>query len=283
MVLYSEETLNYIFEIAYQIAAEIEHLPNVVISSGSGYNRFWDDFNVLQKIPYKRIPSLPTISVEGHSNELLVIEHNQKIALVFNGRFHLYEGHPLEYILIPIVIPYLYGIHNYVYFNAAGGLNPKLKVGDIMLITDLINFTSRKIVHLFDKRIFGVNNLAQNVISTNWLSDFENLLVQNSIKYEKGTYVQVTGPSYETPAEVRFLRRIKGDAVGMSTALELLAGNLLGVNQIAISVITNTLTETISKQNTHDDVLNSIYDNEEKIKKLIKYAIESSPDEIKLL
>lgn len=283
MVLLSEDTLEKIFSVSYEVAALINHMPNLVISSGSGLDSIWHRYNVLQTIPYSEIPYMPKSDVEGHTNELLLIEHNNKVALVFAGRFHLYEGHPLESVLLPVFLPYLYGVHNYLYLNASGALNPIFEPGDLMLITSTINFTYKKIIHLFNKQIFGVNNIAKNLYNTEWTEGFENKLVNNSIPYQKGTYIAVTGPSYETPAEVRFFRRVKGDAIGMSTVLESLAGNLLGLNQLAVSVITNKLTEKYNFQTDHSQVLDTILQNHDKIHQVINAAIETAPIEVKLL
>ncbi len=277
MVLLSEETLEKIFSVSYEVAAVINYMPNIVISSGSGLCDMWKNYKILQSIPYSEIPYMPKSDVEGHNDELILIEHNGKIAMVFAGRFHLYEGHGLENVLLPVLMPYLYGVKNYLYLNAAGGLNSIYKQGDIMLITSTINFTYKKIIHLFNKQIFGVNNIAKNLFSEEWSRNFANQLVEKGIPYHKGTYIAVTGPSYETPAEVRFFRRMKGDAIGMSTVIESLAGNLLGLNQLGISIITNTLTEHNFQKTNHKDVLDTITDNIGRISEVIDAAIDSSP------
>lgn len=277
MILISEDTLDKVFMVAYEVAAVVNHLPDIVISGGSGLDQIWSRYNLLQKINYADIPYMPKSEVEGHSNQLMIIEYNGKIAMVFAGRFHLYEGHSLECIMLPIFLPYLYGVKNYLFLNAAGGLNHNYQSGDIMLITSTINFTFKKIVHLFRKEIFGINNIAKNIFNEEWMKNFENTLVSKSISYQKGTYIAVTGPSYETPAEVRFFRRIKGDAVGMSTVLELLAGNLLGVNQLAVSIITNILTENYGAKTYHTQVLETVTQNFDKIHNVINSAIETLP------
>lgn len=277
MILLSEETLEKVFSVSYEVAALINYMPNIIISSGSGLDNIWNRYKILQSIPYSDIPFMPRSDVEGHTNELILIEHNGKIAMVFAGRFHLYEGHSLESILLPVFMPYLYGVKNYMYLNAAGALNNVYNLGDIMLITSTINFTYKKIIHLFDKQIFGVNNIAKNLFNEQWNLNFENELVANQIPYQKGTYIAVTGPSYETPAEVRFFRRMKGDAMGMSTVLESLAGNLLGLNQLAISVISNKLSEHINTKTDHSQVLDTISQNIDNVNSVISAAIDSSP------
>ena len=277
MILLSEETLEKVFSVAYEVAALINYMPNIVISSGSGLDNIWKRYKILQSISYSDIPFMPRSDVEGHTNELILIEHNGKIAMVFSGRFHLYEGHNLESVLLPVFIPYLYGVKNYMYLNAAGALNNAYNPGDIMLITNTINFTYKKIFHLFDKQIFGVNNIAKNLFNEQWNLNFENELVANQIPYQKGTYIAVTGPSYETPAEVRFFRRMKGDAIGMSTVLESLAGNLLGLNQLAISVISNKLSEHANTKTDHSQVIDTISQNIDKVNTVISAAIDSSP------
>ncbi len=271
------DILEQLFGIANGIAEKLEFMPNLVISSGSGLNNIWSNFEILQKINYNEIPYMPQSTVEGHSNEILIIRHNEKIAMVFAGRFHLYEGYPLEFVLIPLIIPYLFGVRNFVYLNAAGGLNPKFNVGDLMLLTSSINFTFKDIIHLFNKQFLKNKKIDDAIIKEQWRNSLENSLIQNSISYQNGTYIEVTGPSYETPAEARFFRRIKGDAIGMSTVLELLSGALLSVNQLGISFITNKLSENPKKKTNHLEVLDAISTNATKFTIAIKSAIESAP------
>lgn len=278
MILLSENSLEKVFPVSYEVAALINYFPDIIISSGSGLGEIWKRYSILQAIPYNKIPHMPSVDVDGHANELLIIEHKGKTALVFSGRFHLYEGHNLETVLLPVFLPYLYGVKNYLYLNAAGGLNPLYEPGDIMLITSLINFTYRKIIHLFNKQIFGVNSIAKDLFNSEWTENFENKLINSSIPFHKGTYIAVSGPSYETPSEVRFFRRIKGDAIGMSTALEALAGNLLGVNQLAISIITNKLSESYSPSTNHTEVLETITQSYDRIYQVINAALEASLD-----
>ena len=269
--------LEQLFGIANGIAEKLEFMPNLVISSGSGLNNIWSNFEILQKINYNEIPYLPQSTLEGHSNEILIIKYNQKIAMVFAGRFHLYDGYPLEFVLIPLIIPFLFGVRNFVYLNAAGGLNPKFNVGDLMILTSSINFTFKDIIPLFNKQLLSQKKINDLIINQNWQSTFEDSLIQNSITYHTGTYIQVTGPSYETPAETRFFRRIKGDAIGMSTVLELLSGALLSVNQLGISFITNKLSENPKKETSHLEVLDAIKTNATKFTTAIKSAIDSAP------
>ncbi len=272
------DILEQLFGIANGIAEKLEFMPNLVISSGSGLNNIWNNFEILQKINYQEIPYMPESTVVGHSNEILIIKHNDRIAMVFAGRFHLYEGYPLEIVLIPLIIPFLFGIRNFVYLNAAGALNPKFNVGDLMILTSSINLTYKDIIHLFNKQLLTHKKIDNAIINQNWKSSFEDSLVQNSIPYHTGTYIEVTGPSYETPAEARFYRRIKGDAIGMSTVLELLSGALLSVNQLGLSFITNKLSENPKKETNHLEVLDSIRTNSQKYTIAIKSAIESAPN-----
>jgi purine-nucleoside phosphorylase len=270
-----QASIENLFEIAYNLAEKLQNAPQFVISSGSGFSEIWEKFDVKQVIGYSEIKGMPQSNIQGHRNELYLIEYDGKIGIVFGGRFHLYDGYILEQILIPVIIPYLYGVKDFIFFNAAGGLNHRFEVGDIMIIEDAINFTSRKIHPLFNKELFVNKNFASDLYSKRWIQDLENRLINNSIKYQKGTYIEVTGPTYETRAEVKMFRNYGGDAMGMSTVLESLAASLLNAKVLGISIISNLLTEIKQKGTSHEDVIQAISAQHPKIEKTIKCCIES--------
>jgi purine-nucleoside phosphorylase len=271
----SQISIENLFSIAYNLAELLTNAPQFVISSGSGFSDIWNNFNVLQIIPYSEIKGMPQINLEGHKNELYLIEYNNKIGLVFAGRFHLYDGFSLEEILIPVIIPELFGVKHYIFFNAAGALNQNFKVGDIMIIDEAVNFTSRKIHPLFNKELFFKKDFASDLFSKKWIYNVEKKLIENSIKYQKGTYIEVTGPTYETRAEVKMFRYFGGDAMGMSTVLESLTASLLNSEVLGISIISNTLTEIKQAELSHDYVVKSIASQKEIIETTIKCSIES--------
>jgi purine-nucleoside phosphorylase len=269
------EILEKLYEIAYSLARKLNENPEFVISSGSGFSGVWDKFNILQRISFNEINSMPTVNVEGHGNEIVVIQHSGKIGLVFTGRFHLYEDYSIEEILIPIIIPCLFGVKNFILFNAAGGLNPKFNVGDIMIIEDIINFTSKKIQSIFNSSFLIDRDFSCDIFAKQWISRTEAMLSENKISYHKGTYIEVTGPTYETRAEVKMFRTFGGDAIGMSTALESIAASLLKTNVLAFSIITNQLKEVRENGISHQEVLNAVLSKQSDIEKIIDFAIQS--------
>lgn len=246
--------------------------PEFSITSGSGFSDIWNKFNILQIIPYSKIPQMPQATVPGHKSELFLIEFNNKIGLVFGGRFHIYEGYPIDTILIPTLVPINLGIKKLIFMNAAGGLNSNFEIGDLMIINDIINFTKRKLPEIFLNDVNYPSN--SEIFSKKWIQKVENDLVGSGIKYQKGTYIAVTGPSYETSAEIRMFRRLGGDSIGMSTVLESICGNRLGAEILAFSVITNILKEVSTNKISHVEVIQALEKSKKNVEQIIQSALK---------
>jgi purine-nucleoside phosphorylase len=229
--------------------------PKLAIVLGSGFHHVLTELRVDKAISYAKIPGFPKPAVSGHAGELYFGHLGKTPVLVLSGRAHFYEGHSMERVTFAVRTLAAFGIHDLLLTNAAGGINQKFRPGDFMVLTDHINFMGAnplrgpaiaglsRFVDLTDTCDLGLNRLL--------LKAGKNC----SLKLQRGVYLAVSGPSYETPAEIRAFAKLGADAVGMSTVPEAIAARQCGLNVAAISCITN-LAAGISKGNlSHSEVL----------------------------
>lgn len=214
---------------------------------GSGLDVFND--SILFSIEYREIPNMPLSTVPGHKGRLDVVEIENTRVIVMRGRYHLYEGYSSKDVVIPIEILKELGVEILVITNASGGINETYIPGDIMLIKDHINLTGE------NPLIGGPNFIdMKNAYSPILREQFKEIGRSIGIELKEGIYVGVKGPTYETPAEIRFFRTIGGDAVGMSTVLEVIRARSLEMEVIGISSITNVHKDETSPL-THGEVI----------------------------
>lgn len=249
------DVLDKLQETTQYIRSQSQLKPRVGLVLGSGLGAFVNHIQVNCEIPYDQIPHFATPSVEGHQGRLILGSlHNVPIAIL-QGRVHYYEGHKMEQVVYPIRTLAMLGIETLALTNSAGGLNPKMKSGDFMVIEDHINLMG-------NNPLMGPNikNLGPRFPDMTEAYDKEltsllvNILTESKIPHWKGIYCGVSGPTYETPAEVRFLQIIGGNAVGMSTVPESIAANHLGLRVCALSCITNPAAGIHTQKLTHDEV-----------------------------
>lgn len=201
---------------------------------------FVERIKKLTELPYKRIPHFPRPTVQGHKGSLVFGELGQKRVVCLQGRLHYYEGFSLAEIGLPIRVLWALGIKVLIVSNAAGGLNPKFKKGDIMAITDHINLMG-------DNPLRGPNDESLGPRFPSMIDCYDPALVtlalrvakENKMRLVTGVYVGLIGPSLETRAEYRFLAKIGADAVGMSTVPEVIVARHLGLRVLGFSIITN--------------------------------------------
>lgn len=223
--------------------------PALGMVLGSGLGDFADSLPNAISIATSSIPNYPRISVEGHKGRLVFAEVDKHEILVFQGRVHFYESDDLEAVLYPVRVAYDLGIRTLIVTNAAGGVNPSLAPGDLMVITDQINLTSLHLPSLIGKPISHQMAYSRKLIQLAFhTGESHGLLLK------KGVYAGVLGPSYETASEVEMIRRIGGDAVGMSTVMEVSLASSLGMEVLGISCITNRATGISSSRLSHDEV-----------------------------
>lgn len=257
----SKPTIAEIKMAADYIRSQTKHRPTIALILGSAMGPLADEVSEADAIPYRVIPNFPQTGVEGHAGRLVIGELGAQPVLVMQGRVHFYEGYSMQMITMPIRVMQILGIEILIITNGAGGLNPSFQVGDLMLINDHINLTG----------LSGYNPLRGPNLA-DFGTRFPSMVAPYDLKLQEmarqaakeegmnlkeGIYVSLSGPSFETPAEVRFLQLIGGDTVGMSTAPEVVVARHGGMRVLGISGITNVaITDpTSSKQSTHEEVL----------------------------
>jgi purine-nucleoside phosphorylase len=235
-----EAILKEIEETAGFIASKTKEEPSVGIILGTGLGDLVEKISITQVLPYETIPHFPRSTVEGHAGRLIVARFAGKNVLVMQGRIHFYEGYSLTRVTFPVRVMRSMGVKILVISNAAGGLNLMFAPGDVMVITDHINFTGQNPLIGPNLDALGPRFPDMAAVYDRVLINLaEQVAIEEKIKLQKGIYVGVTGPSMETPAETRFLRMIGADAVGMSTIPEVIVAAHCGLRIMGLSAISN--------------------------------------------
>ena len=228
---------------------------------GSGLSVLADQIEQADVIPYAEIPHFPVSTVQGHAGEMVIGALAGKPVIAMHGRVHYYEGYSPQQVTFPLRVMQRLGVSTLILTNAAGGLNPTFAVGDLMLIEDHINFVGMAGANPLrgpNLAEFGPRFPAANRVYTRRLRDLA-LTVANreEIVLQRGVYVALSGPNFESPAEVRMLRTLGGDAVGMSTAPEAIVAHHAGMDVLAISTITNLAVAEMDAagEPTHEEVM----------------------------
>ncbi len=217
-----------------------DFLPQVGITLGTGLSGLASQIKPLDRVPYSDIPGLPVSTVESHAGELIFGELGRKPVAALAGRFHLYEGYTPQQVTMPVRVLASLGVDTFIFSNAAGGLDPSMTSGRVMLITDHINFTGANPLTGDNVDEWGERfpDMSQ-VYDPGLLDVARQAAVDAGIEMYQGVYVGLKGPSMETPAETRMLRGLGADAVGMSTVLEVIAARHHGLKVLAFSAISN--------------------------------------------
>ena len=229
--------------------------PTLAIVLGSGFHHLPDHLQVEGKIPYSRIPGFPQPTVNGHSGDLFLGTLGGVPVLVLSGRSHFYEGHPMDRLTFPVRVLAAFGIRDLLLTNAAGGINRRFRPGDFMVLTDHINLMGANPLRGAAKT--GLNPFVD--LTDTYHAGLSRLLLKAGkrchLKLHRGVYLAVSGPSYETPAEIRAFARLGADAVGMSTVPEAVVARQCGLNVAAVSCITNPAAGIGRDILSHTDVL----------------------------
>lgn len=246
------------FERAAQyIASRTQHRPTLGLVLGSGLNALADQLAHADVIPYGDIPGFPVSTVAGHAGALVIGEWKGKTVLVMRGRAHYYEGYSMQRITLPIRVMRLLGVNTLIVTNAAGGINETLRAGDVMLITDHINLVGMAGANPLrgpNDETLGPRFPDMTHAYDPALCDLARAVArERAIPLREGVYVMLAGPSYESPADVRMLRLLGADAVGMSTVPEVIVARHGGMRVLGLSLISNSLAE--HTQVDHDEVL----------------------------
>ncbi len=228
--------------------------PEAGIVLGTGLGGLTTRIENTIEIDYREIPNFPVSTVEGHAGKLIYGDFGGKKVVAMKGRFHYYEGYTAHQISLPIRVLRHLGIRCLFLSNAAGGVNPSFSIGDIMIITDHINLMPNPLLGPNDERI-GPRFPDMGEAYDRYLIKKASLIAEaNNIMVRKGVYLATTGPTFETPAEYRYFRTIGADAVGMSTALEVIVARHMNLPCFAVSIITDLGVEGKIEFTTHESV-----------------------------
>jgi purine-nucleoside phosphorylase len=239
----------------FAIRKRVDIEPRVGVVLGSGLGAFADKLEGLVKVPYRDLPHMPTSAVPGHAGNLCFGHVGDVPVVCMQGRVHLYEGHPVDKVVQGVRTMARMGVKCVLLTNAAGGLEPSWAAGDLMLVTDHLNLTGvSPLLGPNDDTLgprFPDMSVAYDVDLRRALKD---VAVKASIAIREGVYAGLLGPSYETPAEVRMVRMLGAQAVGMSTVPEIIALRHMGVRVGALSCITNLAAGITAHPLSHEEV-----------------------------
>jgi len=236
------------------IADQTGHVE-IAMVLGSGLGDYADTFEGAHTIPYAEIPHMPLSSVAGHAGNLVTGQKAGKRIVAMQGRTHLYEGHSPSEIAFGVRLMAVLGARTLIVTNAAGGISPVLEAGDLMAITDQLNLTGTS-------SLIGPNTQRQGPRFLDMTAAYDPGLIDAAsdvatalgFELKRGVYAGLLGPAYETPAEVRMLRILGADAVGMSTVLEVLAARHMGLRVLGISCISNLAAGISGRPLSHEEV-----------------------------
>lgn len=249
--------------------------PEIGIVLGSGLGVLADEF-CEYSIPYEKIPGFAKSTVEGHKGQLVFAHIGKQKVVMMQGRNHFYEGHSMQEITYPIKVMKQLGVKVVILTNAAGAVNKSFRPGDLMVITDHIN-------NMGTNPLIGVHNEdfgtrfpdMSEVYNKNMIKLVDAVARDLKINIKHGIYIASTGPSYETPAEIRAARFMGADAAGMSTVPEAIVANYCGMKVIGISCISNFASGVSTKKLSHEEVIQTTNKVKTKFKTLLLSLIDN--------
>ena len=247
--------LERIDDYAAILSKAIKDKPKIAVVLGSGLGAFADRVEEAVSVEYRDIPGFPTSTVEGHRGRFVFGRIGGNPVAVMQGRVHYYEGYSMEDVVLPIRVLHTLGAETLLLTNAAGGIGNGLEPGDLMLLTD-------HIASFVPSPLLGPNEPAlgprfpdmSEVYSRNLQTKAQQAALETGVPLKSGVYLQVTGPNYETPAEVRLYKSLGADAVGMSTAVEAICARHMGMEICGISCITNMASGLSKTPLSHEEV-----------------------------
>ncbi len=263
--------LNKIQETSRFLKIKTSFTPEYGIILGTGLGGLVNEIEIEQSVDYNSIPNFPVSTVKGHHGRLIFGTLSGKKVVALQGRFHYYEGYSMQEVTFPIRVIIELGIKTLILSNASGGLNPEFSVGDVMFLEDHINLMG-------NNPLIGPNEESLGPRFPDMSEPYDHSLREHAqkvarslgIHHQNGVYVAVTGPTFETPAEYRYVRIIGGDAVGMSTVPEAIVARHAGIPCLAFSVISDLGVEGKIVEISHDDVIDAASIAEPKMTAIIK-------------
>ncbi len=267
--------LSQIEEATTAVASFIDTVPDIAIILGSGLGPLATQIENPKRLKYEDIPHFSKSTVAGHAGELIFGQLSGKNVLVMNGRMHYYEGNSSSKITLPIRVFKKLGINNLIVTNAAGGIKDDFVPGDLMLINDHISLFCQSPLIGQNLNDFGTRFPDMSDIYSSELRTLAHKCSDElSITLKDGVYTYLSGPQYETPAEIRAIKLLGGDAVGMSTVPECIVANHCQMNILGISVITNKAAGLAKTTFNHEEVLQTTKEIEQKMIMLVKQIIK---------
>lgn len=257
-----QQTANYLKQ---QYAAQ----PEVAVILGSGLGNFAANITVEKEVPYTDIPNFHASTVKGHTGKMIFGTLSDKKVVAMSGRFHYYEGYSPQDVVFPVRVLKQLGVKTLLLSNAAGGVNPSFKVGDIMFINDHISFYTPN--PLIGKNIEQWGTRFPDMsepYKKHLIAKAKEVASANDIEVKEGVYFVVTGPTFETRAEYRMIHILGADAVGMSTVQECIVANHMGMDVFAASVITDIGIREEQNVITHEEVLEAANAAEPRLAKI---------------
>ena len=257
------------------IQKKVNFHPKVALVLGSGLGDYGDNIDIRYRVDYAEIDNFPISTVEGHQGRFLFGYIKDVPVVVMQGRIHYYEGYSMSDVVLPIRLMHLMGAEILMLTNSSGGLNPDFVPGDLMMITDQIStFVPSPLIgknidelgtrfpdmsHVYDEELQEKIRIAAK---------------ENDIDLREGVYIQFTGPSFESPAEIRMASVLGADAVGMSTVVEAIAANHCGMRICGVSCVCNLAAGISPTPLTHDEVQQAANDAAPKFKKLLTESVK---------
>lgn len=252
----------------------------IAVILGSGLGAYEETLIDPRTITYDKIPGFPESTVQGHAGHISIGTIKDNRVLVMSGRFHHYEGHSMEAVTMPIRVMSLLGVKTLLITNAAGGVNTGFQPGDLMLITDYLNMSGRNPLRGKNLDAFGPRFPDMTKAFDPELRDIALQRAQwHDIPLKQGVYCFWNGPSYESPAEIRMLRTLGADAVGMSTVPEVIVARHAGMRVVGISSITNMAAGVLDTPISHEDVLQMGQRTSERFGRLLSSIIDHLTEE----
>ncbi|WP_425541951.1 purine-nucleoside phosphorylase [Alkalibacillus silvisoli] len=250
--------------------------PSIGLILGSGLGVLADEIEGAITIPYQEIPHFPQSTVEGHKGQLVIGQLQGQRVVAMQGRFHYYEGYSMQHVTFPVRVMKQLGVEKLLVTNAAGGINESFNPGDLMFIEDHIN-------NMGDNPLIGKNVDALGARFPDMSQAYDRELINTAqqaatdlnLNVQRGVYVGNTGPTYETGSEVKMLRTLGGDAVGMSTVPEVIVANHTGIKVLGISCISNMAAGILDQPLSHDEVIETTEKVKQSFIQLVKQILQS--------
>jgi purine-nucleoside phosphorylase len=238
------------------LQSKVQVVPRIGLVLGSGLGVLADEVEDAVRIPYGEIPNFPVSTVAGHAGQLVIGRLSGQTVVAMQGRFHFYEGWSLQEVTFPIRVMKALGVEVVLVTNAAGGIEPTWSAGDLMLIADHLNLTGQNpLIGPNEEELGPRFPDMSDAYSRELRAVAKQVAARLGIELREGVYCGLTGPSYETPAEIRMLRALGGHAVGMSTVPEVIVANHAGLKVLGITCISNMAAGILDQPLTHEEVM----------------------------